>query len=100
MKIEIFHQYLERVTEQFRITKEEMLSKTKKRELVDARYLLYYLCYKRPMTIAYIQKFMNESGFKVQHSSIIYGIGTVEKRVAEDKDYLQVVKEIERAVYI
>ena len=60
MKREIFNQYLERVIEQFRMSKENLLSKTKKREIVDARYLLYYLCYRRPMTISYIQKFMNE----------------------------------------
>lgn len=100
MKREIFNQYLERVIEQFRMSKENLLSKTKKREIVDARYLLYYLCYRRPMTISYIQKFMNESGFNVKHSSIIYGIGTVQKRVEEDKDYMQVVKDIEKSVYI
>lgn len=100
MKSDIFNQYLDRVIELFRISKEDFFSKSKRRDLVDARYLLYYLCYKRPMSIAYIQKYMGESGYVIRHSSIIYGIGTVIKKVKEDSDYMQVVKDMEKAVFI
>lgn len=100
MKSDIFYQYTDRVTDLFRISREDLFSKTKRRDLVDARYLLYYLCYKRPMSIAYIQKYMGENGYAIRHSSIIYGIGTVIKRVKDDSDYMQVVKGIEKAVFI
>lgn len=100
MKVDIFNQYVERVTELFGISKEKLFSKTKERELVDARYLLYYLCFKRPMSLSYIQKYMAESGYEIKHSTIIYGISTVEKRVKEDSDYMQIVKDIQKAVFI
>jgi chromosomal replication initiation ATPase DnaA len=100
MKSDIFYQYVERITELFRITKEELFSKSKRRDLVDARYLLYYMCYKRPMSLAYIQKYMSENGYAIKHSSVIYGINVISERVKSDSDYMQVVKDLEKAVFI
>lgn len=100
MKVDIFNQYVERVTELFGIPKEKLFSKSKERELVDARYLLYYLCYKRPMNVSYIQRYMKESGYDIKHTTILYGIRTVETRVKEDNDYMQIVKDIQKAVFI
>jgi chromosomal replication initiation ATPase DnaA len=100
MKLDIFNQYVDRITELFNISKEEFFSKSKRRDIVDARHLLYYLCHKRPMSLSYIQKFMRESGYAIQHSSVIHGINIVTGRVKDDSDYLQVVKDIEKAVFI
>ena len=52
------------------------------------------------MQITYIERYMNDAGYEIKHSSIIHGISAVEKRIAEDKDYVSVVKEVERAVFI
>jgi len=100
MKHDVFNQYVERVSDLFGISKDEIFSKSKKRELVDARHLVYYLCSKRPMQITYIQKYMNEAGYDIKHSSIIHGIASVEQKIAEDKDYVSVVKDVEKAVFI
>jgi len=100
MKQDVFNQYVDRVVDLFGITKEAFFSKTKKREVVDARQLTYYLCAKRPMQITYIERYMNEAGYEIKHSSIIHGISAVEKKMAEDKDYVSVVREVERAVFI
>ena len=100
MKSDIFSQYVDRIIHLFNISREELFSKSKRRDIVDARHLLYYLCYKRPMTLSYIQKFMRESGYPTQHSSVIHGINIVTSRVKDDGDYLQVVKDIDKAVFI
>ena len=100
MKSDVFNQYVDRISELFHISKEELFSKSKRRELVDARHLLYYLCYKRPMTLGYIQKYMASNGYTIQHSSVIHGVNIVDKRVKEDSDYMQVVKDIQKAVFI
>lgn len=100
MKVDIFNQYVERVCDLFGITKESLFSKSKQRQLVDARYLLYYLCFKRPMTISYIQKYLLDSSYPTQHTTIIYGISTVDKRIKDDADYMQIVKDIQKAVFI
>lgn len=100
MKSDIFNQYVDRISDLFGITKEDLFSKTKKREVVDARYLLYYLCFNRPMTISYIQKYMLNNNYDIQHTTIMYGISTVDKRVKDDPDYLQIVKDIQKSVFI
>jgi hypothetical protein len=100
MKYEVFIQYVSRVINLFGITKEEFFSKNKKRDIVDARQLVYYLCSKRPMQITYIVKYMNDSGYSIKHSSIIHGIAAVEKKIAKDNDYVSIVKEVEGAVFI
>jgi chromosomal replication initiation ATPase DnaA len=100
MKLDIFSQYVDRIIQLFNISREELFSKSKRRDIVDARHLLYYLCYKRPMSLSYIQKFMRESGYQTQHSSVIHGINIVTSRVKADGDYLQVVKDIDKAVFI
>jgi len=100
MKHDVFNQYVEQVIDLFGITKEDFFSKNKKRDIVDARQLVYYLCAKRPMQITYIEKYMSEAGYIIKHSSIIHGISAVEKKIAKDKDYVSVVKEVEGAVFI
>lgn len=94
MKSDVFEQYVSGIVRLFRISKEDLFSKSKKRELVDARHLLYYLCSQRPMRISYIQKYMEEHGYMIKHSSIIHGISSVEEKIKLDRDYLSVVKKI------
>jgi hypothetical protein len=43
---------------------------------------------------------MEDNGYKIQHSSVIHGINSVEGKIADDKDYLTIVKEIDKAVFI
>jgi chromosomal replication initiation ATPase DnaA len=100
MKTDIFNQYVDKVTSRFNLSKEELFSKSKKRECVDARHMLYYLCYIRPMRIKYIQDYMNENGYAINHSAIIYGISSASDRMLEDRDYKTVVKSIEECVTI
>jgi len=100
MKQEVFSKYVDKVSSQFSISKEEMFSRSKKREYVDARQLLFYLCSIRPMRLGYIQKYLLEHGYKTQHSSIIHGIDAVKKRLADDSDYVRIVNGIEKSVTI
>lgn len=100
MKQDVFNQYVDRIVDLFGISREEIFSKSKKREIVDARHLLYYLCHKRPMSITYIQKYMGMNGYEIQHSSVIHGINSVSERVKDDADYMQIVKELDKAVFI
>jgi len=98
MKKEIFNQYAQKIADLFGVDKKELFVKSKKRDLVDARHLLYYLCFHRPMRLISIQNFMDENGYNISHPSVIHGINTVEQRVAEDADYTSIIKSIEKSV--
>lgn len=94
MKHEAFNGYVDKVTKLFSIDKTTLFSKTKKREVVDARQMLYYLCSVRPMRISYIQRYLEANGYFVQHTSIIHGIRAIKKRMSEDPDYISIVKKL------
>jgi chromosomal replication initiation ATPase DnaA len=100
MKSEIFNQYVEKVTELFDMRDEQLFNKTKKGEIVQARQLLYYLCYVRPMRVKDIEKYMAERGYTIGHSVVIHGIDRVRRKMEEDEDYVRVIKNIEQSVYI
>jgi chromosomal replication initiation ATPase DnaA len=92
MKEEIFNLYVDRVASAFKLQRSDLFIKTKKREYVDARHLLYYLCYKRPIRMSYIIKYMADNGYNAQHSSVVNGVNAVEKRMKYDRDYVNIVR--------
>ena len=95
MKKDIFEQYANAIATQFHLTMDQMFDKTKKREIVDARQMLYYMCMERPIRISYIQRFMEEQGHKVSHSTIIHGYKKAKELIDKDKDFQSVVSAIE-----
>jgi len=94
MKTKIFNRYVERVCFLFNVDKELLFSKTKRRDVVDARHLLYYLCSERPMRLVYIQEYMLANGYEINHSSIHHGISVVKEKMDNDKDYVEEVTQL------
>ena len=94
MKKNIFDQYANAIAKQFHLSLDQMFSPTKRRDIVDARQMLYYLCMERPIRISYIQRFMEENDCPVKHSTIIHGYKKAQEMINQDPDYKQVVTEI------
>ena len=94
MKLNIFNDYVTEVANLYNIEEEKIFEKSKERGIVDARHLLYYLCYYRPMKLKYIQDYMGQRGYEIGHSSIIHGIQSVHKAMAQDDDYQKVINDI------
>ena len=98
MKKQIFNQYAQKIADLFGVDKQELFVKSKKRDLVDARHLLYYMCFHRPMRLISIQNFMEENGYHISHPSVIHGVNIVGQRIVEDADYTFIIKSIEKSV--
>ena len=94
MKLNIFNDYVTEVANLYNIEEEKIFEKSKERGIVDTRHLLYYLCYYRPMKLKYIQDYMGQRGYEIGHSSIIHGIQSVHKAMAQDDDYQKVINDI------
>ena len=97
MKKDIFDGYAIAIAKQFHLTLDQMFDKTKKREIVDARQMLYYLCMERPIRISYIQRFMEEQGHSVAHSTIIHGYKKAKELIDSDQDFKDVVNKLQDA---
>jgi chromosomal replication initiation ATPase DnaA len=100
MKKEVFNKYVDGIIELFGISREDLFSKSRNRDCVDARQLLYYLCSTRPMRIALIQEMMIENGYETSHSPIIHGIRSMKKKLKEDPDYRILVHRLSEEVII
>ncbi len=98
MHYPIFNGYVSKVSDAYSLLPSELFTKDKRRDIVDARQLLYYLCHKRPMRIRYIQQFMEDNGYKISHSSIIHGIKQVKDRAKKDSDYKTIISIIGECV--
>ena len=95
MKKDIFDAYATAIAKQFHLTLDQMFNKTKRREIVDARQMLYYLCMERPIRISYIQRFMEDQGHSVAHSTIIHGYKKAKELIDKDQDFQDVVTQIQ-----
>ena len=51
MKYELFSKYATEVCKVFGVEEDQIFQKNKEAEIVDARYLLYYLCNTKTATI-------------------------------------------------
>jgi len=92
----IFEAYANAVAKQFHLELDEMFNKNKRRDLVDARQMLYYLCLERPIRVSYIQRFMASHGCDLNHSTIIHGYKKAQKLIDNDPDYKGVVDSIKQ----
>jgi chromosomal replication initiation ATPase DnaA len=100
MKEDVFNQYVDKVMYLFNIDRESLFSNSKKRHIVDARQMLYYLCHNRQMQFVTIKNFMLANGTSVLHNSIINGINNVKVKLEEDRDYQTIIRELEKSVFI
>ena len=96
MKKKIFDSYAEAVAKHFSLSLHELFRKTKKRDIVDARQMLYFLCRERPMRISSIVRFLNEYGYDVGYSTIYNGYNRAIKNL-EDEDYSSIVNQVKES---
>jgi chromosomal replication initiation ATPase DnaA len=95
MKEYIFKQYLGNILEHLGITLEDLLEETKTRTIVEARYILYYLCQERGMTLSEIKSYMETQGFEVTLATMMKGVVKAKDIIDNDPDYKYIVKKLE-----
>tara|TARA_R100001460_G_scaffold16719_5_gene36403 strand:- start:4927 stop:5232 length:306 start_codon:yes stop_codon:yes gene_type:complete len=87
MKRGIFNKYVDYVCQEMNITREQMFSKNRAAKISTARFLLYSICYQRPMTIVQIVDLMAENGYDIARTGVEYGIQKLENSGDVDVDY-------------
>ena len=76
-----FNQNVSSIMEKMGVTKSELFKVSRKQTIVEARQLLFYKCKEDGMSITYIQKYLQDNGFDVGHSTIIHGINKINSLV-------------------
>jgi chromosomal replication initiation ATPase DnaA len=98
MKKQIFNHFIKSITKLFDITEGEMFAHSKKRSIVDARQLLYFLCALRDMRYSTIQEYLKERDVDVSHTTIIHGVKQMQLRMNEDRDIASIISTINRSI--
>ncbi len=94
MKRKIFDEYVEIVENALEITKDDIFTKTRKRENVEARDLLFYLCSQRNMRGNFILDRCRENGLELDDSQITRGKAKMEELISSDPDWKQLINGI------
>ncbi len=94
IKLDKFNKNVSYILENMGLSKSELFKTSKKQTIVDARQILFYVCKQDGMSISYIQKYLKDNGFDVEHSTIIHGINKITGLVQKDKDLKQFVKNV------
>jgi chromosomal replication initiation ATPase DnaA len=94
MKKDIFEEYVDKVTDRFGVSREQLFTKDKSRHIADARHMLYYLCKSRPMSMTYIKQYMGENGYDIAPSNILHGVRKVEDNINTDPDYTILINQL------
>ena len=95
MKEYIFKEYLANILSHLDITQNEFFERSKKREVVLPRQILYYLCREKAhMQFTEIRRYLTKQGFEVALDTIIYGYNSFSELLKEDEDYLYIVNKL------
>lgn len=97
MKQDVFNKIIEVVSNRCGVNKTDIFGSSRKRHIVDARFLVYYFA-KKHMQVVYIQKYMNDNGSSVNHSNIIHGIRKTELQVSSDTDFQFIINKIQTSL--
>ncbi len=93
MQRKVFNIYVGMVLNSFNIEREDLFTKTKRKEIAEARHMLYWMCFADgDFKVGVIVRMMRENGYDVGHSSVIYGINVMNS--TDDKYHLKIQENI------
>lgn len=74
MKRGIFNRYVDYVCSETGVPRKLLFKKDRSSKYSTARFLLYAVCYQRPMSIVQIVDLMAENGYEIARQGVEYGI--------------------------
>jgi hypothetical protein len=83
MKRGIFNRYVDYICSETGVSRDLLFKKDRSSKYSTARFLLYAVCYQRPMTIVQIVDLMSENGYSIARQGVEYGI----QKIEDSNDY-------------
>ncbi len=83
MKKGIFNRYVDYICSETGVSRDLLFKKDRSSKYSTARFLLYAVCYQRPMTIVQIVDLMSENGYSIARQGVEYGI----QKIEDSNDY-------------
>ena len=94
MKKQVFNHYVDVISKEFGVSRKLIFTKTKRRDIVDARHMLYYACKRNDFEISYIVSYMVQGGYDITHSTIIHGMGIMSDKIYSNEQVKKLAESI------
>jgi len=95
MKHKRFDEYVKKIAKAFKMPKKKLFDDIGEREVVDARQILYFVCFENGFQLVNIQRLMTSKGYEVKyHTTISHGIKRIREKIKKDADYKQLIEDI------
>jgi chromosomal replication initiation ATPase DnaA len=94
-KRQIFQSYIDNITQFFGISQSELFSGARDYDSLEQRQLFFYLCNKRGIPVASIQRFLEKNNYNIHHSNILRGIQKMNERIEQSEDYKEIIPRLE-----
>ena len=89
MNHQLFTTLVELVSHFTQVDEDELFSKSRKKALVDARYMIIYIARQLDIRLIYIQRYFKLKGFELHYTTLFHAC----KRVEQDKEKDEYVQE-------
>jgi hypothetical protein len=91
MKRGIFNRYVDYICSETGVSRDLLFKKDRSSKYSTARFLLYAVCYQRPMTIVQIVDLMADNGYNIARQGVEYGIEKIQS--SPDSDVKSFIKD-------
>jgi hypothetical protein len=92
MKRGIFNRYVDYICSETGVSRDLLFKKDRSSKYSTARFLLYAVCYQRPMTIVQIVDLMADNGYNIARQGVEYGIEKIQS--SPDSDVKSFIKDV------
>jgi len=94
MNPKLFTAIVELVSEFTSLNETEIFSKSRKKALVDARYLIIYIARQLDIKLVYIQRFFALKGFELHYTTLFHASNRIEQDIKDDEYVKELVDTI------
>jgi chromosomal replication initiation ATPase DnaA len=94
MNKKLFDKIIEQILNYYDISKYELYEQSKMPDVVNARYLLFYICELKGISISRTKKLLEDDGFIMTYATILRGAKAIKTRINENEEYKKVLETI------
>lgn len=90
----LFNTILEQILLIYKISKNDLYEQSRVRDAVYARYLLFFICKMKGISVRRIHRLLKDDGFETTEVTVFRGIKGMEKLILEDTNYKEIITQI------
>lgn len=94
MNKKLFTKIVELVSNLTSVEEHEIFNRSRKKALVDARYLIIYIARQLEIKPVYIQRYFTLRGFELHYTTLFHAINRIDKDMKTDLEVREIVDSV------